>query len=219
MPRGFVHSVQPAAISLSQPTELGTLYTCKEIAAIAALAHEEGLKLHVDGARFGNALAALGTTPADASWRCGIDVLSFGASKGGALAAEAVVFFDPCEARDFEYRRKKAGHLVSKMRFISAQLVAYIDKTLWLDSAARANALAARFGEGLKARGIALLAPVQTNMVFAALSAKQCERLRTAGAQFYDGLPVGEGKSGTRLVTSFATPEADVTEFLALLDD
>ncbi|HEX3755077.1 MAG TPA: beta-eliminating lyase-related protein [Rhizomicrobium sp.] len=219
MPRGFVHSVQPAAISLSQPTELGTLYTCQEITAIAVLAHDQGLKLHVDGARFGNAVAALGVPPADASWRCGIDVLSFGASKGGALAAEAVVFFDPREAHDFEYRRKKAGHLVSKMRFISAQLTAYIENNLWLDSAANANALAARLGEGLTAHEIALLAPVQTNMVFAALSAKQCERLRAAGAQFYDGLPVGDGRAGTRLVTSFATPEADMTEFLALLDD
>ncbi len=217
-PWGDVHGVQPFAVSLSQPTELGTIYSREDISAIAALAHRHGLKLHVDGARFGNAVAALGRTPAEASWKCGVDVLSFGASKGGALAAEAVLFFDPADARDFAFRRKKAGHLASKMRLVSAQLAAFMDKDLWLHKAARANALAARLGEGLKARGVTITAPVQTNMVFAELPREIAARLRAGGAQFFDRTRASrEDHVVARLVTSFATPEEDVERFLSLI--
>jgi threonine aldolase len=219
-PRGDVHVVQPFAVSISQPTELGTIYSLAEIKQIAALAHAHGLKLHMDGARFGNAVAALGScSPAEASWKCGVDVLSFGASKGGALAAEAVLFFDPADARDFAYRRKKAGHLTSKMRFLSAQLSAFVADGLWLQKAARANALAGKLGDGLAARGVTVTAPVQTNMVFAQLPLATAQRLRAAGAQFFDRTRASrEGCTVARLVTSFATPEADVEKFLALLD-
>jgi threonine aldolase len=140
--KGFVHHVQPAAISITQATELGTVYAPEEVAAISTLARRHGMKLHMDGARFANALAHLGCSPAETTWRAGVDVLSFGATKNGALGAEAVIFFDPAEARDFEYRRKKAGHLLSKMRFVSAQLDAYLTGTRWLSHAARANAVA-----------------------------------------------------------------------------
>jgi len=218
LPRGDVHVVQPFAISLSQPTELGTVYSRDELAAIAAVARAHGLKLHLDGARFANAVAALGCTPAEASWRSGADILSFGATKGGALAAEAVIFFNPADAGDFAFRRKKAGHLLSKMRFVSAQLVAYLQDGLWLASAARANGLAARLGEGLKARGVRLFAPVQTNMVFAELSVTAAERLRAAGAVFHDWTSPADGFVVVRLATAFATPQADVDRFLALLD-
>lgn len=218
-PWGDVHVVQPFAVSLSQPTELGTIYSRAEIAQIAALAHAHGLKLHMDGARFGNAVAALACSPAEASWKCGVDVLSFGASKGGALAAEAVLFFDPADARDFAYRRKKAGHLASKMRFLSAQLSAFVDKGLWLEKAARANALAARLGEGLAARGVTVTAPVETNMVFAELSLPAAARLRAGGALFFDRTKASrDDHTVARLVTSFATPEDDVAKFLTLLD-
>jgi threonine aldolase len=217
-PWGDVHGVQPFAVSLSQPTELGTLYSREEIARIAAIAHGHGLKLHMDGARFGNAVAALGCSPAEASWQSGVDVLSFGASKGGALAAEAVLFFDPADARDFAFRRKKAGHLTSKMRFLSAQLSAFVEKDLWLEKAARANALAARLGEGLAMRGVTVTAPVQTNMVFAELPLATAARLRAAGALFFDrSRPSREDMTVARLVTSFATPEADVDRFLSLV--
>src|SRR5579872_3834132 len=141
---GSVHSVQPRVVSVSQASELGTVYSRAEIAAISELVHARGLKLHMDGARFANAMAHLGGSPAEATWKCGVDALSFGATKAGALAAEAVVFFDPALAGEFEYRRKRGGHLASKMRFVSAQLEAMLEKNLWLASAARANMLAAR---------------------------------------------------------------------------
>jgi threonine aldolase len=216
LPRGDVHVPQPWAVSLSQPTEMGTLYSLSEIKAIADLAHAQGLKLHVDGARFANAVAALGCSPADASY--GIDALSFGATKGGALAAEAVIFLDPRDARDFAFRRKKGGHLVSKMRFVSAQLVAYLKDDLWLRHAARSNALASRLADGLKARGVWLAAPAEVNMVFAELAVATAQKLRSAGAKFHDWTPPEEGKVVVRLVTSFATPDGAVDEFLALLD-
>jgi threonine aldolase len=216
LPRGDVHVPQPFAVSISQPTEMGTLYSLSEVKAIADLAHAEGLKLHVDGARFANAVAALGCSPAQAAQ--GIDALSFGATKGGALAAEAVIFLDPGDARDFAFRRKKSGHLVSKMRFVSAQLDAYLKDDLWLRHAARANALAARLAAGLQARGVQLAAPAEVNMVFAQFDVETAARLRAAGAKFHDWEPPQAGKVVVRLATSFATPQDAVDEFLALLD-
>ena len=215
LPRGFVHSVQPFAVSLSQPTELGTVYGLEELAAIAGALHQRGLKLHLDGARFANALAHLGATPAQATWQCGVDALSFGASKGGTLGAEAVVFFDPAAAGDIEYRRKKGGHLVSKMRFVSAQLEAYVEGGLWLTAAARANGLASALADGLKAiNSVAIAVPVQTNMVFADMPVTLAQRLRDAGAVFYDWRPPQGGRVLARLATSFATPQEDVAKFL-----
>jgi threonine aldolase len=139
-----VHTVQPRAVSISQATELGTIYTPDELKALSATAHANGLLLHMDGARFANAVASLGCKPAEASGASGVDVLSFGATKNGALAAEAVVFFDPARAADFEFRRKRAGHLFSKMRYVAAQWLAYLEDDLWLRLAARANAHARR---------------------------------------------------------------------------
>lgn len=217
VPRGFVHTHQPFCVSLSQPTELGTVYSLAELSAIAEACHARGLKLHLDGARFGNALAALAATPAQATWQAGVDALSFGASKGGTLGAEAVVFFDPTDAGDFEYRRKKGGHLVSKMRFVSSQLEAFIQDGLWLEAAARANALAARLAEGLRALDrVTIAVPVQTNMVFAKMPVEMAARLRGAGAAFYDWKPPADGRVLTRLATSFATPETDVAKFLEI---
>ena len=215
IPRGFVHTNQPSCVSLSQPTELGTVYSLDELRAIADACHARGLKLHIDGARFGNALAALGATPAEATWKAGVDALSFGASKGGTLGAEAVVFFNPADAGDFEYRRKKGGHLVSKMRFVSAQLEAYIQDGLWLEAAGRANALAAQLADGLRAlNSVQIVVPVQTNMVFAQMPVEMAERLRARGAIFYDWKPPADGRVLTRLATSFATPQENVAKFL-----
>jgi threonine aldolase len=217
LPRGFVHSVQPFAVSLSQPTELGTVYDLDELAAIARAVHTRGLKLHVDGARFANALAHLHATPAQATWQCGVDVLSFGASKGGTLGAEAVVYFNPADTADFEYRRKKGGHLVSKMRFVSAQLEAYVEGGLWLTAARRANALARTLAEGLAPLvSVRIPVPVQTNMVFAEMPTGLAQRLRDAGAHFHDWDTPRDGRVLTRLATSFATPEEDVRKFLAI---
>src|SRR5208282_2476622 len=213
--KGDVHSVQPAVISITQATESGTVYTLKEIAEIAALAKAHGMKLHMDGARFANALAHLGVSPAEMAWKTGIDVLSFGATKNGALCAEAGVFFHPDDARDFEYRRKKAGHLVSKMRFVSAQLLSYLENDRWLATAARANALAKRLAQGLAGVAHADIAhPVEANAIFVHLPDKTVAHLRAGGARFLDWAPPENGRTLIRLVTSFATPDADIERFL-----
>jgi len=215
--KGFVHHPQPALLSLTQSTELGTLYSPAEITALAAIAREHGMKVHMDGARFANALASLGVPPADATWRAGVDVLSFGATKNGALGAEAVVFFDRSDVRDFEYRRKKAGHLISKMRFVSAQLDAYLTDGLWLKRAAEANALAQRVAAGLSGlAGCQMAHPAQANEVFVRLPTPLCQKLREAGARFYDWGPPQGDKTLVRLVTSFATPPADVERLINL---
>jgi threonine aldolase len=212
--KGMVHHSQPAAISITQASELGTVYRPDEIAAIARVARAHGLRLHMDGARFANALAHIGCTPAELTWRAGVDVLSFGATKNGALGAEAVVFFDPSAAGDFIWRRKKAGHLISKQRFVSAQLEAYLADGLWLRNAARANALATRLAQGL---GVETAFRVEANEVFARLPDATVARLRTGGARFYDWEPPKDGRTLVRLVTSFATRDEDVERFLKML--
>jgi threonine aldolase len=215
--KGDVHHFQPAAISVTQSTEFGTIYRADEIASIAELARAHGMKLHMDGARLANALAALGCAPSNITWRAGVDALSFGATKNGALGAEAVVFFNPQDAGDFEYRRKKSGHLISKMRFVSAQLEAYLEEDRWLNRAARANALASLLAEGLRSvAGVEIAHAVQANAVFARVPDAIVWRLRNAGAQFYDWMPPKDGYTLIRLVTSFATPEEDVANFVAI---
>jgi threonine aldolase len=212
---GGVHSPKPSAVSITQATELGTLYTPDEVASLAACAHSHGMKLHMDGARFANAVAALGCAPAELTWKAGVDALSFGATKNGALIAEAAVFFHPGDARDFDYRRKKSGHLVSKMRFISAQWDAYLEDGRWLKTASRANALAARLAEGLsKIAGVEIAHPVEANAVFAWMPDAMAAKLRAKGAEFYDWLPSQGGRVMARLVCAFATPDADVEKFL-----
>jgi threonine aldolase len=218
MRKGDVHSAQPTVISLTQATEAGTVYSLQEIADIAALAKAHGMKLHLDGARIANALASLGVSPADGTWKLGVDAMSFGATKNGALCAEAVIFFNPEDARDFEYRRMKAGHLVSKMRFVSAQLISYLENDRWLATAARANALAKRLAQGLAAIPNAEIAyPVEASAIFAYLPDTTIARLRKAGAKFYDWGASENGRTLVRFVTSFATPEADIERFLDLL--
>ena len=211
---GGVHSARPSAISITQATELGTVYTLDEIRAIAEVAHARGMTLHMDGARFANALVTLGCTPAEMAWKAGVDVLSFGATKNGALCAEAVIFFDKTRAREFEYRRKKSGHLVSKMRFISAQLDAYLEDGLWLANARCANALAKKLGDELAAvPGVTLAHPVQGNGVFAWMPKALAAHLHKQGAKFYDWVVEPE-RVMARLVVSFATPETDVAKFI-----
>jgi threonine aldolase len=213
--KGVVHHSQPAVISLTQASEFGTVYTLGEITEIAAVARAHGLKLHMDGARFANALAHLGVMPAEMTWKIGVDALSFGATKNGALCAEAVIFFDPADVRDFEYRRKKSGHLLSKMRFISAQLVRYLENDRWIATAARANGLAKRLAQGLAAvPGAEIAHPVEANAIFVRLPDKTIARLRAEGARFYDWKPSENGRTLARLVTSFATPDADIERFL-----
>ncbi|MCP4327798.1 MAG: low specificity L-threonine aldolase [Alphaproteobacteria bacterium] len=211
---GDVHHVQPAAISITQATEAGTVYSLDEVAAIGEVANKYGLALHMDGARFANAVAGLGCTPAATTWQAGVDVLAFGATKNGALAAEAVVFFDPARAETFGYRRKRGGHLFSKMRFLSAQLEAYVSDGLWLDNARHANAMATRLGAGLAAvDGVRLLYPVDANVFFVEMPRAIADGLEADGFRFYR--MKDNGRTTVRLVTAFNTRVEDVDGFVA----
>lgn len=210
---GTVHHVQPACVSLTNLTEAGTRYSPEEVAAIGEISRKYGLKLHMDGSRFANALVAQNCTPAELTWKAGVDVLSFGATKNGALAAEAVVFFDTDLARDFAFRRKRGGHLFSKMRFLSAQLDAYLDDDLWLSNARHANRMAALIAEGLASvPGVELDHPVEGNEIFARLPAAVIDGLLADGFAFYRW-----GSAATpsiRLVTAFNTQEATARQFV-----
>jgi threonine aldolase len=211
-----VHHVKPGAVSLTQATEWGTVYSRAEIAALTALAGQCGLPVHMDGARFANALVQLGCSPAEATWKAGVDVLSLGATKNGALCAEAVVFFDAALAADFDRRRKRAGHLWSKFRFLSAQLLAYLDNDLWLENARHANLMAARLAKGLQALpGAKLLQPVEANEVFVEFSERVTAALEGQFKFYRWPLHVSEYGVAIRLVTSYATPAAEVEEFIA----
>ena len=217
-----VHQVIPAAVSLTQATEAGTVYQPAELQAIAAVARHHKVRLHMDGARFANAMAFLGVPARQVTWEAGIDILSFGASKGGCMAAEAVVFFDPALAENFGHRRMRAGHLVSKMRFVSAQLEAYLADGLWLKLARHANAMAQRLAQGLNAAlprlpGARLLHPVEANELFVQLPASAIAGLRQAGFEFYDW-PAEQGEA-IRLVTAFNTEAGHVELFLKAIGE
>lgn len=225
-PPGLVKQVQPAALTLTQATESGTLYSLAELAELSAIAHGAGLGVHLDGARFANALVALNATPAQMSWRAGIDVLSFGATKNGTLCCEAVIFFDRARAADFVYRRKRGGHTLSKGRLLGAQMIAYLDGGHWLDLARHSNAMARRLADGLAgAPGIRIPLGCEANEVFAIVPRAREAALRAAGARYYDwgarGLESLDQLAGDeiqlRLVTSFTTEPAEVDRFVAIV--
>jgi threonine aldolase len=224
-PWGGPHHVSASVLSLTQATEAGTIYRPDEIAALAATAHANGVAVHMDGARFANALVRLGVSPAEATWQAGVDVLSLGATKAGALAAEAVVFFDPDRAAHMGERRKRGAQLVSKHRFIAAQFDAFFRDDLWLTLARQANAQADRLAAGLTGAGCAPVWPVEANEVFVALPRAVDERLRAAGAAYYpwssQGLPNGTTVPAdrllVRLVTSFATIDDEIAQFVGLV--
>ncbi len=224
-PRGLVKSNQPACLTLSQVTEAGTVYTLDELRALAGTAHSEGLSVHMDGARFANALVSLKCSPAEMSWRIGVDALSFGATKNGALACEAVVFFGKEYGEGLPFLRKRGGHTLSKGRVLGAQMSAYLERGLWLALAGRANAAAQRLVESLVATpGIRAPWPTEANEVFVIAPSAQVERWRAAGADFHDwptrGVPEDRaprtGETMIRLVTSFDTSEREIESFLAL---
>jgi threonine aldolase len=211
---GDAHMVQPAVISITQASEAGTLYTLDQLAAIGQVARAHGLGLQMDGSRFANALVALGCSPAEMTWKAGVDVLSLGATKNGAMAAEAVVIFKRDLAGSFAFRRKRGGHLFSKMRFLSAQLDAYLSDDLWLRNAAHANRAAGRLAAGLdRIAGVELLYPVEANEIFARLPAGMIAGLIAEGFRFSRSGP--DAERIVRLVAAFNTPEADVDRFLA----
>jgi threonine aldolase len=224
--KGFIrgeHDPKPAAVSITNASELGTVYSADEVKAISALIRPRGMKLHMDGARFANAVAGLGCAPADVTWKAGVDVMSFGASKNGAMLLEAVVFFDTKLAEDFLYRRMRSGQLVSKSRYLGAQMLAYLQDGLWLDNARKANALAQRLADGLKScKQIRIPNPVQANEVFAIMPRTLNDKLLASGAKFYDWMPdslggsIKEDEIFVRFIASFATPEENIERFIAL---
>jgi threonine aldolase len=212
-----VHHVEPAAVTISQATEWGTVYSLDAVAGLCEEAHGLGLRVHMDGARFANALARLGCSPADATWRAGIDALSLGATKNGALAAEAIVVFDSALATELAYRRKRSGHLWSKHRFLSAQLLAYLEDDRWRAHGRQANAVADRLAAGLAGiDGAACVQPVEANELFVRLPPQVIAGLRAAGFEFYDW-PEPPGTRGpvVRLVTSWDMTLADADGFIA----
>ncbi|MCX8996834.1 low specificity L-threonine aldolase [Rhizobiaceae bacterium BDR2-2] len=221
---GAVHQGRAAAVTLTQSTEVGTIYSLAEIDAIAAIARAHGLPLHMDGARFANALVRLDATPAEMTWKRGVDILSFGGTKNGCWCAEAVIFFNRELAADMPYLRKRSAQLFSKTRFISAQFDAYLEDGLWLTMAKNANDMAERLSAGLEALNSARLAwPSQANEVFAVLPGEKAAAAEAAGARFYrwdaprdmPGL-LEDGEVLIRLVTSFATTREDVEAFLSI---
>jgi threonine aldolase len=184
--RGNPTRVQPFALNLTQPTDFGTLYTPAEVAALCEVAHRHGLKVHMDGARFANAVAALGGSPADLTWRAGVDVLSLGATKNGAINAEAVVVFDEALARGIPFLMKRGGQVLSKARFVSAQLERYVADDRWLERAGAANAHARMLARDLTALpGVSLVAPVEINMIFLRLPEAAVAALDRGPFDFY----------------------------------
>jgi threonine aldolase len=221
-PEGFLHGGQPVLVSVTQMTELGAAYRPEEVAAIAEAAKSRGCALHMDGARFANAIAALGASPAEVTWRAGVDVLSFGGTKNGCVAAEAVIFFNPAHARDVGFVRQRAGQGFSKNWFIAAQLAAYLDQDHWLDLARKANAMGARLAKALERSADARLAfKPDGNEVFAILTHEADARLKAAGAIYHpwsvECLRVSERPKASeifvRLVTNWKTAEGDVDRF------
>ncbi len=222
--RAGVHNVQRGMVSLTNATEAGAVYDPAQVAAICAVARDHALPVHMDGARFANAVASTGASPADLTWRAGVEVLSFGGTKNGCMGVEAVILFDPARAWEFELRRKRGGHLFSKHRYLAAQMDAYLEGDLWLDLARHANAMAARLSTGIAALpGADLTHPTEANAVFAALPRAAHRRAHSAGAHYYLW-PFDQSLEGPddepltcRLVTSWSTPEAEVDDFLRLV--
>lgn len=209
---GDPHRSQPAVLSLTCPTEYGAVYTPGEVGALADAAREHGLRVHLDGARIANALAHLGCTPAELTWKAGVDVVTLGATKNGALSTDAIVSFDDGISEQLVYRCKRAGHVASKMRFQSVQLEAYLTGGLWLRLAAHANARMAALYDGLAELGVRAHVAPQANLVFVDLPSGWADALEAAGVAFYR-----MGGASVRFVTSFATTDADVVRVLDVL--
>jgi threonine aldolase len=210
--RDDVHFPKPKVVSLTQATEFGTVYTVEEVRAISAIAKRRRLKVHMDGARFANAVATLGCHPSDITWRAGVDVLCFGGTKNGLPVGEAVVFFDRALSEDFAYRVKQAGHLCSKMRFISAPWVGMLENDVWLANARHSNAMAQRLYRAIRELpGVRVMHPPQANAVFAYLPQPAIDRLHADGWRFYDFIAGG----GCRLMCAWDTTEEAVDAFAA----
>lgn len=221
---GVARSVQPAVLSLSQVTEAGTLYSLEELQALTALARQHGLRCHLDGSRYANALVALDCSAAAMSWQAGFDAITFGATKNGALACEAVLMFDPALAASLPFQRKRAGHTLSKSRLLGSQMAAYLEHGHWRDNALHANAMAARLATALAALpGVRLPWPTQANEVFAVVPAALDARWREAGIAcagwssrgLPEGFAIAADQRFLRLVTSYATTPEQIDAVIA----
>ena len=215
---------QRGPVSITQVTELGTLYSLAEIAAICDVARAAGVPVHLDGARFANACAVLDCTPAEMTWKAGVDAVSFGGTKNGCMGVEAAVIFDPARAWEFELRRKRGAHLFSKHRYLAAQMQGYLSGGLWLEMAEAANTRAAHLAEGMRNAGVAMAEDPQANMIFARLPRATHRRLQDAGAVY--SIEEGDPESGPddteltgRFVCDWSIPLQEIDRFLQLLVD
>jgi threonine aldolase len=209
--RSDIHYPKPRVLSITQSTELGTVYSLDELQAIGETARRLGLHIHMDGSRFSNAMATLNAAPADVTWRTGVDVLCFGGTKNGFAIGEAVIFFNRELAREFDYRCKQAGQLASKMRFLAAPWIGMLESGAWLRRATHANAMAQKLAEGLRSvPGVRIMFPPQANAVFLEMPSRQVEALHGRGWHFYSFI----GSGGARFMTSWETSEQDVADLL-----
>ena len=210
--KGIVHHTQPSSVSITQVCETGEVYQLDEIKKISEVTHKHNLNMHMDGARFANALTSLNCTPAEITWKSGIDVLSFGATKNGCLAAEAIIFFKKDLVGNIAFLMKRAGHLLSKMRFVSAQLDAYISNDVWLKNAKHANDMGQKLSEGLaKHNSIEIAYPTEANEVFAKFPRHMIEHLNSEGYKMNEDELDGKA---VRLVTAWNTQSSDIESFL-----
>jgi threonine aldolase len=220
---GVIKSVQPAALSISQVTEAGTIYTIDEIKALGQFAKQRKLMFHLDGARFCNAMVTLGCTPAEMTWKSGVDIVTFGATKNGCMACEAIIFFNKTDAESMPFRRKRGGHTVSKGRLLGAQMVGYLENDHWIDNARHTNAMATALRQGLETiPGVKLPWPTQANEVFVVVPQSAAERLtrNKIRAATWDsvslpaGFSIGKDEQFLRFVTSFTTTKTDIATVL-----
>ncbi len=219
-PDGNVHGAQRGPVSITQVTERGSVHTLNEIRALTGVAKEYALPVHLDGARFANAIVALGCTPAEMTWKAGVDVVSFGGTKNGCMGVEAVVFFDPAKAWEFELRRKRGAHLFSKHRYLSAQMAGYMRDDLWVTMAQQANDNAAHLAAGLRAAGATFLHQPDANMIFACWPRRIHQKLHDAGAKYYiwNGSLEGDDPEefiGARLVCDWSIGKPAIDQFLS----
>jgi threonine aldolase len=217
-----VHGPQRGPVSITQVTERGGVYSLDELRALTAVAKEFKLPVHLDGARFANAMVSLGCSPADMTWKSGVDVVSFGGTKNGCMGVEAVVFFDPTKAWEFELRRKRGAQLFSKHRFLSAQMAGYMQNDAWIDAAKTANANCDRLAAGLKAKGATFAHPVEANMIFASFPRAAHQRLHDSGAMYYiwEGSLEGDDPDEmltARLVCDWSGTTENIDTFLSNL--
>ena len=214
--QGDVHCPQRGPVSITQVTERGGVYTLDEIGAICDVAKSHNMPVHLDGARFANAVAALGCTPAEMSWKAGVDAVSFGGTKNGLMAVEAAILFDPDKSFEFELRRKRAAHLFSKLRYLSAQMLAYLTDDLWLEMASEANRTGQKLAKALPDAGARLADPADASLMYVEWDRQAEERLRKTDAQFSSS-EIENDRFLARLVTNWATTAADVEGFITTL--